>query len=575
MRFLIGILLLLSTHISAQNKAVFYANASSLEVMEGAEVRVEFIMNNIRGSNFTPPVFNNFLVLSGPSQTSSYSNTNGAVSQQYIYSYRLQAEKAGRYTIRAAYCNYNGQRLATTPFQITVIKRDEKSLAALGLPTDKDMFVRMETQSDTAYMGEKVVIDYVLYTRKEVRSFDMKDESDYDGFFVRPNSLRKQAPKQAIIDGQTYSTQILARRLLYPQQTGTFKIEEASLSLGLPDPNRRSNSFFLNSSLKQFPVLTNSLTIHIVELPENAPSSFSGAVGKFQMQADIDKSKLSTDDALTLTITVAGDGDAKYILPPSQSHLKDFEIYEPTTIEKGEREMYGELQTVKSFEYLVVPLKAGRQNMQAQFTYFDSSKGKYVTLKSKAFPLMVEQGNANSSVLLEQDQESDRNLTGLMTGLKLRPKGRTVFGGPVHFSLHGIAVLSIGFIFYKKRQIDIEAGIDPSIKKRRGAQTIAEKRLSSAAKSMVDENHRVFYEEISKSLLGFIADKLNVPNSEISKSNVEARLLQENVEAEQVSEIVGILSQAELAVFAGKKDGDLNAVYEQTKKSITYLNDKI
>jgi hypothetical protein len=573
MRILIGILILLLSHqVKAQDKAAFYANSSSLEVMEGSNFRVEFIMNNMRGSNFKPPVFDNFLVLSGPSQTSSYSNTNGKVNQQYIYSYQLQAQKEGKYTIRSAYCDFNGQKLATTPFTITVVKRDEKTLAALGLPSDKDMFVRLETVRDTAYMGEKVVLDYVLYTRKEVRSFDLKSESEYSGFFVRQYGSQKESPKQTIIDGITYSSQILVRRLLYPQQTGTFEIEGASMTLGLPDPNRRSSSFFLNSSLKQFPVQTNSVTLHVVGLPEGAPESFSGAVGKFQMQADIDKSKLSTDDALTLTITVAGNGDSKYILPPAQTHLEDFEIYDPSTIEKGERQMYGELQTVKQFEYLVVPRKAGRQNIQAKFTYFDTSLRKYVTLESQVFPLMVEQGNTISTTSIDQGNDSDRNLTGLMTGLKLRSKGKSFFGGPVHFSLMGIILLGIGFIFYKKRQIDIEAGIDPLIKKRLKAQKVAEERLALASQFMEQKDHRAFYEEISRSLLGFIADKLHVPNSEISKSNVESRLTNEGVQKEKVAEIMSILSKAELAVFAGKKDGDLHLIYEQTKEHIAYLN---
>lgn len=347
------------------------------------------------------------------------------------------------------------------------------------------------------------------------------------------------------------------------------------MNLGLPDPNRRISSFFLNSNLKQFPVTSNGLTLHVLGLPEGAPENFTGAVGKFQMQTDIDKSQLSTDDALTLTITVAGNGDPKYILPPAQSHLDDFEVYEPSVEEKGEREMYGELQTVKQFKYLVVPQKAGRQNIQAQFTYFDPEQDQYVTLESKFFPLMVEQGSALSSVKIDQGGDSERSLSDPMTRLKLKPKGKSLFGGPLHLSLIGLILLGMGLVFYKKHQIDVEAGIDPLTRKRRTAHKIAEKRLSKAAQFLKEENHRPFYEEISHSLLGFIADKLNVPNSEISKSNVENRLSAEGIAAERISEIVSILSKAEQAVFAGKKDGDLMAVYEETKENITYLNEVI
>lgn len=575
MRLSIWLLLLVSFQLNGQNRTAFYANASSSEVMEGENFRVEFVMNNIKGSNFKPPVFDYFDVISGPSQTSSYSNNNGKVTQQYIYAYTLQAKKAGKVTIRSAYCDYKGQNLATSPFEITVVKRDSKSLKALGLPTDKDIFVRLEMANDTNYMGEKVMINYKLYTRKEVRSFDIKDASDFDGFFVIVESLRNEKAQREEIDGVTYTTQVIEKKALYPQQTGTFEIEPAKVILGLPDPNRRNTGFFFNSSLKQFQVMTNALTFHVVNLPSPAPESFSGAVGKFQMQADVDKSKLSTDDALTLTITVAGNGDPKYILPPEQAHLNDFEIYEPSIKEKGEREMFGEIQTIKSFEYLVVPQKAGRQNLQARFTYFDTEQNKYVTLKSKVFPLMVEQGSASGTVNIDKTAESDRNLSSLMPELKLFKQNNKILGRSLHFGLLGLSFLGIGFIFYKKKQMDIEAGIDPSLKKRRKALSLAEKRLSKAQEFLNANDHKSFYEEISRSMLGFIADKLNVPNSEISKSNVAAKLRAENAENEKVDELVEVLSKAEVAVFAGKKDGDLEDVYNKSKDLLSYLGDRI
>ncbi|GLR17033.1 BatD family protein [Portibacter lacus] len=574
----IGILLLFTFWFSfsfAQNNSVFYANASSLKVLEGDNFRVEFIMNNIKGTDFKPPVFDHFNIISGPNQTSSYSNVNGKVNQQFIYSYNLQTLKTGKFTIKAAYCNYNGDRLATAPFTITVVKRDEETLKASGLPTDKDIFVRLEVPRDSVYIGEKVSISYKLYTRKEVRSYDIKKEADYSGFFVLPQHSRDKKASQEQINGQTYNTQILEKRMLFPQQTGKFDIQGANVTLGLPDPNRRGSGFFFNSNLKSFPVKTNDLMISVIGLPSGAPTSFSGAIGTYQMEATLDKTKLSTDDAATLTITVAGNGDPKYILPPSQEHLEDFEIYDPNIIEKGEREMFGEIQTIKQFEYLIVPKKAGRQSFQAEFSYFDPGKNEYITLKSKVFQLMVEQGSGSANIVIEKEEGNDRNLTGIMPALKLSKHSKGLFGGPLHLSILGLSVLGIGFIFWKKKQLDIEAGIDPTIKKRNKARKIAEERLSQAEVFMKDENHRSFYEEISRSMLGFIADKLNVPNSEISKSNVALKLSAQGVEDEKVAEVSAILSNAELAVFAGKKDGDLEEVYIKTRDLISHLSEKI
>jgi len=570
------IFLLVSTTLFGQNQDLFYANASDLEVLQGISFRVEFTMNNFKGSSFNPPDFKNLEILSGPSQTSSYSNNNGRVSQKYIYSYNLMATNPGKFTIGAASCVHSdGSKLRTKPFTITVRKRDAQTSAELGLPSSEDIFVRLELSSDTAYMGEKVELFFKLYTRKEVRSYDIKSESDYDGFFMKPANLRNKKPGEEEIDGKRYSAQILEKRLLFPQQTGLFEFESANVTLGLPDPNRRSSGFFFNNNNIPYPVKTNSATLLIKDLPKNAPPSFSGAVGKYQMSAKVDKQKLSTDDAITLTMSVMGNGDAKYILPAAQDHLTNFEVYDPSTIEKGERQMFGEIQTIKDFEYLIVPLKAGRQSFQAKFTYFDTDRQQYVTLDSEVFPLMVEQGTAKRSISLEEREDSDRSLSGIMEKVVLRKKSNGPVGGPIHLSLLALALGSIGFIFWKKRQIDIEAGIDPTVKKRNKAKSVAEKRLSLAASLKDQEMHREFYEEISRSVLGFIADKLNVPNSEISKNNVANQLRSNKIDEDKISDVNELLSKCELAVYAGKTDGDLEEIYLKSKQLINHLANKI
>ncbi len=559
----------------AQNQNIFYANASSLDVVEGTSFKIDFTMNNIKGTNFRPPSLKDFQVVSGPSQNSNYSNLNGKVSQQLIFSYILAPKKPGKYTIQGATCTYNGKQIKTQALEITVKKRDSKSLKALGLPSDEDIFVRIELSKDTAYMGEKVELAYKLYTRKSVQNYDIKSESDYDGFFVRSERGNKQRSVQEEVDGKIYNTQVLEKRLLYPQQTGKFVFERANINLGLPDANQRRRGFFFEPNTKAFPVTTNAANLLVMNLPPDAPKSFSGAIGKFTMQATVDKQKLSTDDAVTLKMTVMGNGDAKYILPADQDHLKDFEVYEPTTVERGEREMYGELQTIKEFSYLIVPLKAGRQNFQAEYSYFDTKKKDYVTLKSQVFPLLVEQGSSSRNVALEKSEDNARTLSGLKVVKASRKSSGSFFGGIGHISLAGIALIGLGLIIFKKRQMDIEAGIDPDVKKRSKAKSVAEKRLIQAESLMNEGEHRAFFEEISTSIFGFIADKLNVPNSEISKANVANRLRDHGIDQVDIDSARELLSKCEMAVFAGKKDGDLADVYEKTKNLINKLTDKI
>ena len=566
--------LLFSSTMNGQGNSVFYASTDSKTVVEGTNFNVEFVMNNIQGSNFTAPIFNNFDVVSGPNTMQSRRNVNGQVSQQIKLSYTLRAQKPGIFTLGAATCEFKGEKLATNTFEITVKARDKKSLEELGLPSDEDIFVRMESSKDTAYLGEKIDIKYKLYTNKTIRSYDFRSEADFAGFFMKNQPKRNKTSSQEEFNGAIYTTQVIESRLLYPQQTGVFKIDPAQIILGIPD-GKQSNSFFFRPSVKEFATSTNSLEIHILDLPSNAPINFSGGVGNYQIGAEINKRKLSTDDAITMTLTVAGNGDPKYLLPPSQGHLTNFDIYEPKTINEGTRESFGEIQTIKTFEYLLVPLKSGKQRFSAEFTYFDSSKGKYMTLRANPFTIEVSQGQNVNNIELSESENGNRSLKGLMTSTHMTRAGTGLNRKLIYGSILLSCFVFLGFIFNKKRLIDIEAGIDPLLKKRNKAKSIAEKRLATASQHLKTDDSRSFYDEISKSLLGFIADKLNVPNSEISKINVATKLTNNGVDSEVVERVMAIISKCEMAIFAGKKEGGMKETYDETGEIIIHLSEKI
>ena len=63
-------------------------------------------VNNL--SNFSPPDFTGFMVLSGPNQSTSMQIINGAVSASLSYSFYLQPKNLGKYTIGRASIQYKG-----------------------------------------------------------------------------------------------------------------------------------------------------------------------------------------------------------------------------------------------------------------------------------------------------------------------------------------------------------------------------------------------------------------------------------------------------------------------------------
>src|ERR1035437_7682695 len=76
----------------------FRADVSNTKVALSESFQIDFTLEGANG-NITPPAFNNFTVVSGPSTSSNYQMINGTVSQSIPYSYILTPQKKGKFTI--------------------------------------------------------------------------------------------------------------------------------------------------------------------------------------------------------------------------------------------------------------------------------------------------------------------------------------------------------------------------------------------------------------------------------------------------------------------------------------------
>src|SRR5512146_1561112 len=87
------------------------------------QVTFTFEGNDINSlSNFSPPDFAGFMVLSGPNQSTSMQIINGAVSASISYSFYLQSKNLGKYTIGRASIQYKGNSYKTDPLTIQIEK---------------------------------------------------------------------------------------------------------------------------------------------------------------------------------------------------------------------------------------------------------------------------------------------------------------------------------------------------------------------------------------------------------------------------------------------------------------------
>ena len=118
--------------------------------------------------------------------------------------------------------------------------------------------------------------------------------------------------------------------------------------------------------------------------------------------------------------------------------------------------------------------------------------------------------------------------------------------------------------------------MDLTLLKSNQAGKIAQKRLSTAKKYLDANDSRAFYDEISRASLGYVGDKLNIPNSEMTKNNVREKLQALQVSKPNIEAFMKILQTSEMALFAGMDNSAaMSETYEKAMNVVVNIEEEI
>jgi len=138
-----------------------------------------------------------------------------------------------------------------------------------------------------------------------------------------------------------------------------------------------------------------------------------------------------------------------------------------------------------------------------------------------------------------------------------------------------IAVLvAISVAVVGRRQIRENANVAKARGKK--ANKVASKRLKNAAKLLQKHDADNFYDEVMRALLGYTADKLNIPLSTLNKDNIQSELQKRNVSQELIALFIKCLNDCEFARYApGDPNETMENVYDGAVNAITNMESSI
>lgn len=577
----------------------FKASAPNAVVM-GQQFRLSYTVNaEASARDLRMPELADFEVLMGPSTSSSMSTqiVNGHVSSEtaFTFTYILMPKKEGTFDIGAASIKVKGANYTSNALSIKVLPPDKAAEASDGGSGEvasvgkDDYFVRMEVSNRNVYEQEGFLVTFKLYAAR-MCGLENAKFPEFEGFLAQEIELPTEKQwSQEHYNGRNYFTVVLKQTVLYPQRSGKLTIESGRFDAVIRIPTQRKiRSIFdefadAYNNVKKV-LVSSPVTIDVKALPSGKPSSFSGAVGSFTMTSEINSNNVKTNDAVTVKVKIAGNGNIKLIKKPEVVFPNDFDIFDPKE-ETDTRTTAAGVSGSKTIEYMAIPRYAGDFEIPAvTFSYFDPKSATYKTLQSEPYKLHVEQGEGGSSsspvVSNFSNKESVKYVGKDIRFLKVKnfhfiAGSDTFFGSFMYYMCYLVpAILFVVFFFIYRKQAKENANI--ALVRTKKANKIAVRRLKNAGKLMKENRKEEFYEEVLRALWGYLSDKLSIPQASLTKDNVEAELTKYGVDETLISEFMDILNTCEFARYAPTQASDaMDKLYELTVDAIGKMENTI
>lgn len=573
------------------------------------EVRFEV---NARASDFHGPSFKGLSVLSGPNGSLQTGMTviNGQVSRSVTsgFTYILQADAEGTFTIGGASCTVDGKKVSCPGFTIKVEKgsgnaqqqnygrggsqgygqsqRQPAQPAQSAGIDSKSLFARASISKSNPYQGEQVILTYKIYTQVSLSQYQIDKLPGNKGFWsedLTKNGNVKQY--EETVDGRRYMVAEIRRGALFAQESGKLTIAPLDLDvLALVQRQRQrtgtmwdlfDDPFFNPTQAVEKHLRTNSLSVNVKPLPA-APDRFNGAVGKFEVKGDADTREVRANEAITYKVTVSGSGNLMLIDAPAVNFPKVFEVYDPQVVDHINRTSGG-VSGSRTFEWVLIPRSQGNYEIPAlDFVFFDPGTGHYVTKHVGAIPVRVHKGDPNAMKNVSSNK-SDVKL--LNSDINYIHVGRPDFT-PVHqkgkvqwwfWALVGLilAAAAAALVVGRRRR---EQQQDVAGMRLRRATKEARRRLKNAAIHLHSGDDNRFYEEIYKAIWGCLADKYNIDLARLSGDTVRECLIEKQVSPEQQERIMKTLADVDFARFApGDPSARKQQIYDEALQMIVLI----
>lgn len=407
-----AILFFLLFTLTGSAQVVFKTIAPTSQVVAGESFRIQYYVEGSTAHELIPPDFSPFRLVEGPDVYPGKVSGSGIVSRNYVYT--LVAPAPGEYRIPGASLRTGGSLMQSSIARITVIPaRVMEQMNKQNTPTGyylahgenaqdkirKELFLRVNTDRRTCYVGEPVMVTYKLYSTLQSVSEIIKNPGFY-GFTVHDMiGLQDQQLNTEMVNGKAFNVHTIRKLQLYPLQDGRFAIDpmevKSTVEFSTTEQSKETQQRIVEGMMRgddevqqkegnlivENQTRTEPVEILVNPLPEkNKPADFNGAVGKFTVNASLEKSTMARNEEGFLVLTIDGKGNFIQLVAPEIEWPSGVEGFAAAVKDSLDREKMP-LAGSRQFRYGFVSTAAGTYQLPSiRFSFFDPDSNRYRSL---------------------------------------------------------------------------------------------------------------------------------------------------------------------------------------------------
>lgn len=517
---------------------------------------------------------------------------NGRTSTSITHTYLLTPQREGAVTIGPLGVQVNGKTFQTDPIHVEVLPpapvTSQGGWAGIQAPADEqresqplDEALQLQLGVDRrrAYLNQAIPIRLqLLIGGVAVRGIE-PPVLQADGFLITP--FQQPLQSEVMVSGQP-TTLLEFTTVAVPIKTGARSLGPASVNCQIVQrqPARRRavspfgrdpfedlfggdslfGEFFGSARLAPVTVHAEPVTIDVLPLPEKGkPTDFTGAVGRFALDATAVPAQVTVGEPVTITMTIEGDGNVESVTPPvlaaDASRLK---VYEPQTRPDAQG---ARGRPHKTFEQVLIPLDASVTEIpRIRFSYFDPDQGRYETLSKGPIPLRVIPAPVQERPTLVTEPQSasrpsqpealGRDIVYIKEGLgPLRPVGWTWYGSAwrLLMMVAPAVLLALSEWLRRRRQ---RLAADPGAARASGAMKRALTHFRRARQLRQAGQVRECYDEIFRTVQRYVGDRFNRSSEGLTKAGLEESLRPRGASEELIRELCELFDRCDAARFA-------------------------